>query len=59
MDTNVQHKNDRKWELQTLEHGVHHHELPEKRDPSAPRCHLHTPNQSFFPPSKHIENQTT
>lgn len=38
-------------EEQTLGHDAHHHELPEKQDPSIPRFHHHTPNQSFFPPS--------
>ena len=41
----------RERESITLEHGAHHHELPEKQDPSDPRFHLHTPNQSFCPPS--------
>ena len=41
----------RERERITLEHGVHHHEQPEKQDPSDPRFHLHTPNQSFSPPS--------
>lgn len=48
----------REIKLQTLGHGARHHELPEKQDPSIPRFHHHRPNQSFSPPSKHIEMQT-
>ena len=35
---------------QTPEHGAHHHEPPEKLDPSNPRYHLHRPNQFFSQP---------
>lgn len=37
---------------QTPEHGVHHHELPEKLVPLTPRYHRHRPNQFFSQPLK-------
>jgi len=41
----------------TQEHDDHHHELPEKQDPSDPHYPLHKPNQSFSQPST-LKTQT-